>query len=322
MSHARASSAPPHPFRAAPWYEPELEHRPCQCPSCRQGSTALGEPRLMVFRLLLVVLGGVALPVASLLVNAQLHVVELGTGGTVLVALSALATLANLVLYRRRRRRGDRTVLHSPPRSTVLLALLLLGALLGCLSWGYLALLFLPIAPLSVIAILFFGLGLCGLCPYGALSISIIQATHAARALAARIGRRAVLSLVLASLILPPLGAAALAVHAAAARRAVDRALDRIAQEAPHSARRMAAIAALSGEEDRLVERYLSSHTRQRQEVLAEAYLRLTDRTINQPVQDRLDRRGSRFTGQSLIRPWWFLEEGGQPLSRQLWRLR
>ena len=322
MSHARASSAPPHPFRAAPWYEPELEHRPCQCPSCQQGSKAVRAPRLMVFRLVLVVLGGVVLPVVSLTVNAELHVVELGTVGTVLVALSALAALANLVLYPRRRRRGDRTVIHSPPRSTVLLALLLLGALLGCLTWGYLALLFLPITPLSVIAILFFGLGLCGLCPYGALAVSIVQTVHATRALSPRIGRRAVLALVLAALVLPPLGATAFAVRAAAARRALDRALDRISREAPHSTRRMAAIAALDGDEDLLVERYLSSHRRERQELLAEAYLRLTDRTINQPVQDRLDRRGSRLIGQSLIRPWWFFEDGGTPLSHQLWRLR
>lgn len=320
MSQAKAASAPPHPFRAAPWYEPGLEHRPCQCPSCRQAPKAVGAPPLMVFRLVLVALGGVALPVVSLAVNAGLHVVELGTGGTVLVALSALAALANLVLYPRRRRRGDRTVVHSPPRSTVLLALLLLGALLGCLTWGYLALLFLPIAPLSVIAVLFVGLGLCGLCPFGALAISIIQTVHAARALAARIGRRAVLALVLAALVLPPLGAAGLAVHAAVARRALDRTLDRIAREAPHSARRMAAIAALGGDEDLLVERYLSSPTRERQELLAEAHLRLTDRTINQPVQDRLSGRGSRLVGQSLIRPWWFLEEGGKPLSHQLWR--
>jgi hypothetical protein len=321
MIESRAT-APPHPFRESPWYDPEVVHRPCECPACQQERASAARPVLMPLRIVLVVLGGVALPLVSLLVNLELHVLALGALGHAAVLLSVLATLANLVLNPRRRARRAgkhrRPVVSAPPRSTALRIALLVGALASCVTWGYLALLFLPLAPISVVAILFVGLGLCGLCPFGALSIAMIQAYHATRAVAERIGRRRARALVLAGLLLPPVAAVALGTRALLERRQVLRAVDRVARTAPHSAERMLAIAELRGLEQRLADCYVASADRSQHEILAEAYLRLTDTPINAAVSRRHNwRRGNRG---ALIRPWWFLE-GARPVTFDLWRL-
>jgi hypothetical protein len=285
----------------------------------------------MVGRIILVALGGILLPIVSVLVNLELRVVALGAPGTVAILVSVAATLANLVLYPRRKvpagfgavvgSRGRRRweIVHAPPRSTALRVLLLAGALFSCLTWGYLALLFLPLTPLSIIAIIALGLGLCGLCPHLAVTVSVIQAVHAARAVSRRLGRRWALAVTLGTLLLPSALLCGLGVSAHLGRARVSRAVDRIADTGPNTVERMQAIARLEGLEDRLVDCYLATQNRSRHALYAEAYLRLTDRRINEPVHRRL--QGARAP----IQPLWFLSPEARPLristSDLLWRM-
>ena len=90
-----AVEKPPHPFRAAPWYDPSVQHRPCQCPRCRAPLRA-GRWRQPV-RATLAALGGVVLPLGSVLVNHYLRVVDLGLWGNAVVVLAAAAALANQI---------------------------------------------------------------------------------------------------------------------------------------------------------------------------------------------------------------------------------
>jgi len=315
------SAAPPHPFRESTWYEPEIEHRPCQCPRCRgQQEQEEGAPRLRVGRIVLVVLLGVLLPLGALVLNRDLHAVELGAGGTVALLLAAASALLNLVLYPRRRIKRGRSarVVHVPPRSTAMRVVLLCSAQLACVFWAYLGLLFLPLVPLLVVAVVFFGLGVFGLAPYGALAVSVIQAYHAARCVAERIGRARTTAVVLATLLALPVLAGILGVRAHHQRMQVERAVERIEQAAPHSTERMAAIATLRGLEDRLVDCYVGMASHSEHVILAEAYLRLTDRPIHSAVEAR--RTGLRL-GNPVVRPWWFLEGTTTPLSLGLGRL-
>jgi hypothetical protein len=332
MVNEQHAVEPPHPFRDPAWYDPKVEHRPCQCPRCQGGQPAVDvPPKLMVGRIILVALGGILLPIVSVLINLELRVVELGTLGTVAILISVAATLANLVLYPRRKvpaqlgviagSRGRKRweIVHAPPGSATLRVLLLVGALFSCLTWGYLALLFLPLAPISVIAIIALGLGLCGLCPHLSVTVSVIQAVHAARAVSRRLGRRWALAVVLGTLLLPPALLAGLGVNVYLGRAHVRRAVDRIADTGPHSVERMQAIARLEGLEDRLVDCYLATQDRSRHALYAEAYLRLTDRRINEPVYERLS------SARAPIQPLWFLSPEAKPIrlstSNLLWRM-
>lgn len=305
--------APPHPFRASPWYDPSVEHRPCRCPTCRPERPAA---RLLPVRIVFVVLGGIALPLVTLFANSHLRVVALGPVSTAAILLAIVGSAANLLLLPLRRDPTTRELRRDLPGSTVLRVLLALGALWGCLIYGYFALLLLPLLPISAIAILYFGLGLCGLSPYPALAIAVIQSRRALAALADRIGRRRALALALAALLLPLLGTAGLVAHRELGRRELEVALARIARQPPHSEERMRAIAKLEGVEHRLVEAYLESPERERRELLAEVYLRLRDQPLHEEVEARArDRR------EAMVRPFWYLDgAGGTPFAQRFWR--
>jgi len=301
------SQSPPPPYRSSPWYDPREVHRPCECPRCRRKATR--RPPRMGWRIALVVLGGVALPAASLLCNEALGVVDLRVAGAAAILLSMASVLGHLVLSPCRVDTERGKVRHFPPDSTVLCILLLAGAVLGCVTWGYLALLFLPLLPLSAIAVVFFGLGLCGLCPFFALPVSIVQAVRGFRALRERIGRGRTIALtVTLSLAAPATAASAmLLVHVQRSRNQA--LLDTIDSQPEGSATRMTAIAALAGAEQQLVPMFVATEDHRRRQLIAQAYHRLTDTTINAAVERRRQRRRrSGPLAQALIRPFGPLE--------------
>lgn len=308
-----AVEKPPHPFRAAPWYDPSVQHRPCQCPRCRtpKGAGTWRQP----VRATLAAISGVALPLISVVVNHYLRVVDLGPWGNAAVVLAAATALANLALSPCRRNPDTGQVRHHPPASTALRVALLVGALLGCAVWGYLALLFLPLSPLSVVALLWLGLGLCGLCPFFALALSVIQAVRGVRTLTPRLGRTAALALTLATLLAPPVALAGVGLHRQLQRQRVERQLDLISKQRPFSRARMAAVSALAGKEPYLVDAYLASRDRSRHRLLAEVYLRLTDGAINGSVVQARDARG-----RTVIHPWWFMRGGDSAWLLDFWR--
>jgi hypothetical protein len=283
----------PHPFR-------EIEHRPCMCPRCcpPQGHA----PTLRPVRIALVVIGGAVWPLLALLVNTHFHVVELGASGHLALILAVAAAVANLVLLPTRRDRFTRLVVTSSPQATWLRVTLLCGALLGCLAWGYLSLLMLPLLPLSVIAIIFFGLGLCGFTPFVALSVALVQVRRAARAVSERLGKRAAALLVLSGLLVPPLAGGAAGLVAWRRHVQLEAGVAAVAAQAPHSAERLQAIAALESSAERLPMLLADLHDLEQQRAAAEAYLLLTDRRVNEAVLR------SRREHEVLIRPLWFLE--------------
>ena len=314
------AEAPPHPFRASPWYDPTVEHQPCLCPECEAVRRKKSRPWVLGVKTALVVCGGVILPIVSVVINHVLgqdgeRVVQLGAVGTVAIIVSILTTLAHLVLSPVRRDLETGLLVHEPPPTTAMRTLLFVGALLGCLTWGYLSVLFLPLLPISVIAIVFVGFGLCGLCPYGALAIHVIQAARGYRGLRARFSRGPVLALLALTLALPILTMAGVGVANHLNRARLDARINAVADTAPNSVARMEALARLRGLEGHLVDRYLLADEQEEMALLAEAHLRLTDDPIHGAVQARFA-RGNR----SLIRPWWFLD-GGSPLQEtHFWR--
>jgi len=315
-----AADKPPHPFRVSPWYDPTVEHQPCRCPECEAAQRKKSRPWVLGFKTFMVVCGGIILPIVSVVINHVLgqdgeRVVQLGVVGTVAIIVSILTTLAHLVLSPVRRDLETGRLAHQPPASSAMRGLLFVGALLGCLTWGYLAVLFLPLVPISVIAIVFIGFGLCGLCPYGALAIHVIQAARGYHSLRARFTRGPVLAVLTLTLALPVLAMAGVGIANHLSRARLDARIDAIADTAPNSVARMEAFAGLRGLEGHLVDRYLLADGQEEMALLAEAHLRLTDEPIHGSVQSRFS-RGNR----SLIRPWWFLD-GGDPLQdTHFWR--
>lgn len=299
--HPTPHADPPHPFRTSPWYDPSVEHRPCQCPHCR--APGQGGTWRLPFKTVMVVLGGVLLPLVSLVVNnLWLHVADLGLPGAVAVLLAVAATLANLAFSPCRRDPDTGQVSHRPPASTLLRVALLFGALFGCVTWGYLSLLFLPLSPLSMIAVLWLGLGLCGLCPFGALAISIIQSARGVRAVRRRLGPNVTLAVTLLGLLAPPAVLGGVGFHRHFQHLQVDRQLTQIEKLRPFSYERMEAVTRLEGKEQILVSAYLSSVDTDRHRLLANIFLRLTDRRINAEVTAR-----TKHQGNTVVNPWWFL---------------
>jgi hypothetical protein len=266
----------------------------------------------------LVVLGGVALPAASLLCNAALGVVELRVAGVAAILLSMASVLGHLLLSPCRLDLERGKARHCPPDATVLRVLLLTGGVLGCVTWGYLALLFLPLIPLSVIAIVFFGLGLCGLCPFFALPVSIVQTVRSFRAVRDAIGRRRAVALTTALALAAPVTVGGAMLLGYAQRSRSNALLDAIERHPQGSLARMNAIAALAGEEARLVPLFFTSEDFARRRLIAQTYHRLADTPINSAVEQyRQQRRGRYRSGplsEPLIRPFAPLE-GDSPLE-------
>lgn len=285
------SSTPPHPFRNAPWYDPALHTPPAPPPPARRSTG----------RITLVILGGVLLPLVSIIINASMEVVALGRFGVVMVVLSTVAVLANLIWVPVRRRGGGRSTEVNAPKALWLQLLLLFGALLTALWWAYLSVLFLPILPLSFVALIVMGLGFCGLCPYIATSVAIVQTVRIGRLLRARLGRRALTGAMIATVVLPIVVASAVALWGKVQDRALRRDLDALAKTAPYSLARMRGIAKLEGNEQRLSVIFVDDADHQRRRLIAEAYQRLTDRPIDRALHRRGRRRGE-------IRPFWFVE--------------
>lgn len=308
---AEGTSAPPHPFRAPAWYDPRLTHQPCLCPRCRPPRQG---PELRPLRIMVVVACGVLWPLAALFVNAIFLVVELGTCGHLGLLLAVAATLANLVLCPSRRDPSSGRVEVRAPRASWLRAVLLLGSLWGCLVWGYLGLLMLPLLPLSLIAIIWQGLGLCGLTPFVALGVSLVQARRAVAVTTQRVGRPATALLVAAGLLLPPLVCAGAGFLARRRQAWLEAELGRIAGRAPHSEQRLTAIAGLAGRERWLPALYPKLRGAEEQRAAAEAYLLLTDERINEPVARRFQQE------RALIRPLWFLDGRHPAASLELLR--
>lgn len=303
-----AAPAPPHPFRAAPWYEPEAgdrTHRPCQCPHCRAKRRGL-RPGRPLARTLAVALGGVLLPLVALAVNTQIPVVHLGPLGTAWLAFGALSALAHLIWspVLRDPDRGD-ALRHRAPRALAGRLALLAASLWSGLFAAYLALLFLPILPLCLVAVIAMGLGLCGLSPYTALGVALAQIVQDARAVARTMGRRATAWTVVLLLGLPLLGLGGVGGQAAFNRHRLELELAKIALLPPHSDARMEAIAAMEGRQETLVQAYLASADREQHRLLAEVHLRLTDHALAEEVRRRLQTRR-----QTVIFPWWFLHGG------------
>ncbi len=304
---------PPHPFRTPAWIDPRVEHLPCQCPTCRPRPRVKGRIPLGL-RITAAVAGGVVLPIVSLILNESINVVNLEVFGTVGLIFTVLSCLAHVIFSPQRQQPGTKELSHHPPRSPLLQVALLGSALLSTLYWGYLALLFIPLLPLSVIGIAVMGIGLCGLCPYGALFIALRQSIRGARAL-----RRPtwVLAGLVSCILLPILLGAALGISSTVQHRRVKQQIQRISKLEPYSAARMALIQELAGQEELLIESYLRDVDHGRRVVMAEAYLRLTDRTLNEQVGWR-----GRNRNQRMINPWWFLQ-GVAPIKdpAKLWRM-
>ena len=302
------SSAPPHPFRSAPWYDPTEEHQPCQCPNCRAARTVKrkGSPALRVGA---VVMGGVVLPLVSVAVNSSMGVVDLGAGGVVWIVLSVLSALAHLFLSPVRRDPDTKELIHRPPRSTALKLALLSGSLSSAVLWVYFALLFLPLVPLSFIALAFFGLGLCGLCPFGAAAVALFEAVRDVRALGLTWRRPAVIAATVTLALGPVVACAGVVAHRHLARRQLDLALTKIGLQDRYSEQRMRLIAGLKGQQERVLEAYLDTTDTERHRRLAEVYLRLTEKSLAGEVQKRLSTRRN-----AVINPWWFAG-GGDPLN-------
>jgi hypothetical protein len=187
--------------------------------------------------------------------------------------------------------------------------LLLGAAALSCLTWGYLALLFFPLLPLSLIAVIFLGLGFCGLCPFAALAVSTVQLVRDYRAVRERLPRSWAVAGLLAPLLVPPATAISTVVVTHHRRARLAAAVARVQALPRFSTERMRAIAALAGSEQRLVHLYVSRVEPDQRLVIAEAYHRLTDEPLDGSVLQR-EGRGDR----ALLRPFAFLD-GDSPFS-------
>lgn len=284
------SSTPPHPFRSAPWYDPTLHTPPAPPPARRS-----------VGRIVLVLLAGVLLPLISILVNASMEIVALGRFGVALVVLSTLAVLANVIWVPVRRRPGGGPREVGGPASLWLQLLLLFGTVWTALWWGYLALLFLPILPISFVALIVMGLGFCGLCPYLATSVAIVQTLRVGRLLRARLSKRTLGGVIAAMIVVPVALAGAVALWGTLQDRALRRDLEALAKTPPYSLARMRGIEQLEGNERRLSVLFMDDTDYARRRLIAEAYQRLTDRTIDSALHRRGRRRGE-------IRPFFFVE--------------
>ena len=304
-------SAPPHPFRTSPWYDPAAHRREVE-QELRKTEPLARLPRRRVAAFVLVILGGVVLPIASLVANHVVeHVVALGAGGTAALILAVLATLANLLLLPTRKTASGQVLVRAP-QSRLLCALLAASALLSAIFWGYLSLLFMPLAPISVVAIVFFGLGLCGLSPHFAAAVAIIQTLRACKLLGRRLGAGRTAGMMVGVALLPVLLAGAAGVNTRVRQARFDELVGRIAEAKPHSSARMQLIAQLSGEEERVTTTYWRSTDQERQRTLAEIYHRLTD--------EQLTSAHYIVHNKTLVRPWWFLEpedrsRGGGPYT-------
>ena len=170
------------------------------------------------------------------------------------------------------------------------------------MAWGYLSLLMLPLLPISALAIVFMGLGLCGFTPFVALAVTLVQVRRVARATAERLGTRATALLVVGGLLLPLLVGAAAGLLAWRRQVRIEEQIAVIAAQAPHSEERLRAIGGLEGSAERLPALVPHLGDLERQRAAAEAYLLLTDRRINEGA----DRAGREQ--QVLIRPLWFLD--------------
>lgn len=288
-------SAPPHPFRAAPWYDPNVMR-----------STPPTPARLSGGRISLVVLGGVLLPIVSVGINHGMRVVDLGVGGIALCLASVASVLANLLLLRRKRRKGSKEVLIEAPVSTPVLALLLVSSLLSIVWWGYLALLFLPILPISLIALVVLGLGLCGLCPFFVTAISVVQTVRAARILRQRTSAKVMVLALVATPLLALSIVGATALIGQHRRQALARDVAAVVREPAFSTKRMHAIAHLRGREALLLERIGREYHGDTRQAMAEAYERLTDQSAIEAMR-RGGQRGRRR--HYAIRPFFFTQD-------------
>jgi hypothetical protein len=301
-SEPTASSVPPAPFRTSPWFDPALLAHSKLKPERKAERDV---PRLLSWRVCLVVLGGVVLPIVSMVLNESLHVVRLGTPGIVLLSLTVLSNLLNLVLVPIRR--DPRTKVSTPswPQATWLRLTLFLLAFCSALLWGYLAVLFFPLIPLSILGLLYLGIGFCGLCPYAATAIAVIQLKRAGAALALRVGRTWVIASA-SSIAALVLGAAFITfVRSHQAQQQLTDVVTKIERSAPFSRERMELIQQLAGDEDRIVGRAARTSKPGERRLLAEAYQRLTDQPIGS-AKTLANHRNERW----MIHPWWFAEDG------------
>lgn len=300
-SRELTSSPPPHPFRTSPWYDPER---------ARIEAESEPLPRRSWWRIVVALAAGAVLPIASLAANEALEVIALGRLGVAAVLFAVGSAIAQLALVPVRRRPGrpgrrppsptDRWDV-SAPTSTLLCVALLGAALLSCVIWGYLALLFAPLLPISLV-LTFFGIGIFGLCPMFALGLAVIQAVRIGRQTLPRLGSKAAVLAVGLPLAVPPVAAAASAWQAQHARAHLTEALRAIARSAPYGSERMRLIDDLAGETDRIVRRYVDVPSGDQRRLLAEVYMRLTDR----PIVESLRAHRRRFDS-TVIDPWWFL---------------
>jgi hypothetical protein len=256
-----------------------------------------------------VVVGGVLWPLAALVVNRFIPVLALGKTGTIALLLATLAVLANLVLCPTRRAGRGTPIEVRPPRSAWLRALLLVAASWSCLVWAYLGLLMLPLLPISMVAILFLGLGLCGLTPFPALAVSLVQLRRSFRAVTERTGRRPAIALLVAALLLPLLLAASSGLVLWRQSLALEQRVAQAVSSAPHSEARLEVIASLRGDEKRLAALYVQSRDLETQRLLAESYQLLTDQRIHEAVWHVNEQQ------RALIRPLWFLDGTGSLLQ-------
>jgi hypothetical protein len=300
---APSSTNPPPPYRSSPWYDPRAVHQPCQCPRCRKPRRR-HMPKLKVA---LAGLGGIALPLGSLLANSEMHVVALGLVGHVAILLSITGVLLHLLFPPDLQPDENSSWRLQLARSLTLRTLLLLSSVVGCLIWGYLALLFLPMLPASLVGVVFI-VGLCGLCPYAALALAVVQTVREYRFSSEGIGRRATRALLLCGLLAPPLLAAGLALAQADQREATRATLQQIGSLEQDSTARLQQIATLEGQETHLVELFLATRDAAERRCIARVYHRLMDTTVNAAVE----RARNDGRDRAWIRPWGFIQ--GRPL--------
>lgn len=297
--------APP-PYRTPAWFDPRQQHLPCQCPRCRAAHQP--RPRRMLWRISLVVLGGVALPLISLAINASMHVVQLGALGTALICFTVASVIAHLLFAPRRPDPETLALVAHYPRGVAARLALLAAAGLSCVTWGYLGLLFLPLIPLSLLLVALLGLGLCGLAPYAALSIAILHLCRGYRAVRDARGRGLAVAALLGSLVLPLAVAGGAAIFVSMRHGAIERRLALIERTPQHSARRMQLVATLAGDEQQLLAIYARATDHERQRTIAAVYHRLTDDTLQAgALREHVPGRGP-----AMLRPFAFLQ--GRPV--------
>jgi hypothetical protein len=170
------------------------------------------------------------------------------------------------------------------------------------------------------VAVLYFGLGLCGLSPFFALALAVVHTVRSYRAARIDLPRGAVLAALLGPLLVPPLAGATIYGYQQRQQASLHHAMTMIGDLPELSNARIRAVATLAGEQDRLVELYATTSDHRIRQTIADVYHRLTDNVLDAAHVRRVGLEDQRV----LLRPFAHLE-GRSPFTgngSSWWRWR